>query len=171
MNPLCSPKKKTRRAATLRVFCAVLPFFYFFPLFSHLRIVSNTKFETIPATTEIRNELIVEISPTIFTSFPQLSGRSGSRYYSIIYGEKCQQKGADINPPLKIQYSAKLYGTTIIPNSAFRIHNYILSSACFTSAMISSTFSSPTERRISPPSMPAAASCSSVSCLCVADAG
>lgn len=41
--------------------------------------------------------------------------------------------------------------------------NQTLSSACLTSAIMSSTFSRPTDNLISPPSIPAAASCSSVS--------
>ncbi len=47
----------------------------------------------------------------------------------------------------------------------------IAAKPCFRSSIISSTFSRPTESLIIPPFIPAATSCSSESCLCVADAG
>ncbi len=49
------------------------------------------------------------------------------------------------------------------PFSHFKFSYFAASNACAISAMISSTFSKPTERRIIPASMPAATSCSSVS--------
>lgn len=90
MIPLGSPKKKTRRVAALRVFLCCAALFYFLRPFSHLQIVSNIKFETIPATTEIRNEIAIDKSPTRFTSFPQLSGQERQQKYFIIYSENCQ---------------------------------------------------------------------------------
>ena len=72
--------------------------------------------------------------------------------------------------PLTIHNGVWGYAPSMVWGGApFRIHreaipyHFTASKACAMSAMMSSTFSSPTDRRIMPALMPAATSCSSVS--------